>query len=75
MVNAKSLATKSIAVASAVALTVAAVVPLLTSSAGAAQVTSRSIQLGKSQASATDTQYTVKFTTPSIQLPFIPSLG
>jgi hypothetical protein len=65
MVNAKSLATKSIAVASAVALTVAAVVPLLTSSAGAAQVTSRSIQLGKSQASATDTQYTVKFTTPS----------
>jgi hypothetical protein len=65
MVNAKSFATKSIAVVSAVALTVAAVVPLLTSSAGAAQVTSRSIQMGKSQASATDTQYVVKFTTPS----------
>ena len=65
MVNAKSLATKSIAVASAVALTVAAVIPLLTNSADAAQVTARSIKMGKSQASATDTTYTVGFTIPT----------
>jgi hypothetical protein len=65
MVIAKSLAKRSVAVISALTLSVATIVPLLTSTAGASQVTSRSVQLGKSQASATDTQYTVKFTTPS----------
>ncbi len=65
MVNTKSLATKSIAVVSAVALTVAAVLPMLTSSTSAAQVSTRSIKMGKSQASAADTTYTVGFTIPT----------
>ena len=65
MVNTKSLATRSVAAISALALTVSAVVPLLTSSADAAQVTARSIKMGKSQPSATDATYTVGFTIPT----------
>mgnify|MGYP000869372469 FL=1 len=62
MVNTKSFTTKSIALFAAIALVVAAVVPLFTKTADAAQVTARSIQMSKSTTSATGTSYQVKFT-------------
>jgi hypothetical protein len=65
MVIAKSLAKRSVAVITALTLSVVAVLPLVTSSADAAQVTSRKIQMGKSQASATDTTYMASFSLPS----------
>lgn len=65
MVNTKSLTSRSIAVLSVLALGVAAIVPLVTGSASAAQVSARSIKMGKSAASATDVTYTVGFTIPT----------
>jgi len=65
MVIAKSLAKRSVAVITALTLSVVAVLPLVTGSADAAQVTSRKIQMGKSQASATDATYKVEFSLPT----------
>ena len=65
MVNTKSFAKRSVAVITALTLSVVAVLPLVTSSADAAQVTSRFIKMGRSQASATDVTYEVGFTTPT----------
>jgi len=65
MVNTKSFAKRSVAVLSALTLSVAAILPLVTSSAYAGQVTSRKIQMGKSEASASDTTYKASFSLPS----------
>jgi hypothetical protein len=65
MVNTKSFAKRSVAVLSALTLSVAAILPIATSSVDAGQVTSRSIKMGKSEASATDATYTVGFTIPT----------
>ncbi len=65
MVNAKSLANRSVAVISALALSLATILPLVTGSAGAAQVASRSIQMSQSQPSATGVTYSVSFTAPT----------